>query len=364
MVVPSTPGIHLDAAGPSVCTPPTVSGAVDHTDNQRYGVPGITVVTVTGANFTSPNCTPSVTIGPAGKAATVDAQHVTVDSSGTSLTFTLPSGPGGAITVLLTDTLGNSAASNSNFHFYALPTAAVTTTTPIENGSVAVAGVNFTFGGVVTTAPSVVVCDGTAPSMKPAATLQGDTSLTFPAPSVYCSGPVQLTFQAPYDSNAAATGTDTPVTVPVAPGTIDIAGHVTSISPSGPVLPGTRLTVSGSGFGPAGVVTVGGAAAAATWSDGSVVLTVPAAANSGNLLLARTADARVVATSTVVVQSLVRTVSPTRGAVGDVVTITGLGFGTATGVVEFGSVIAAVEFWTPGRSPSSSPTEPFLASFV
>lgn len=349
MLVPLAPGVHLAAAGPSLCAPPSVAGAVDQSDGQHYGVPGVTVVTVSGANFSSPNCTPSVTIGPPGKAATVDAQHITVDSTGTTLTFTLPGGPGGSVTVLLTDSLGNSAASNSNFHFYALPAATVTTTAPVENGAVTVSGVNFTFGATVTTPPSVVVCDGSAPSMKPAAALQSDTSLTFPAPAVYCSGPVQLTFRAPYDSNAATAGTDTPVTMPVQAGSIDIAGHVTSISPAGAVLPGTRVTVSGSGFGPAGVASVGGAPAAATWSDASVVLTVPAAANSGTLLLTRGADARIVAATRLIVQSLVRTVSPASGAVGDVVTIGGTGFGTATGLVQFGGVIAAVEFWTPGQ---------------
>ncbi|MDQ6856778.1 MAG: IPT/TIG domain-containing protein [Candidatus Dormibacteraeota bacterium] len=322
---------------------------MDQTDSQHYGVPGSTVVTVSGANFTSPNCTPSVTIGPPDKAATVDAQHLTVDNTGASLTFTLPNGPGGAVTVLLTDSLGNSASSNSNFHFYALPAATVSTTAPIENGAVAVAGANFTFGGTVTTPPSVAVCDGSAPSMKPPVTLQSDTSLTFPAPAVYCSGPVQLTFRAPYDSNAATAGTDTPVTMPVEAGSIDIAGHVTSISPAGAVLPGTRVTVSGSGFGPAGVASVGGAPAASIWSDSSVVLTVPEAANSGTLLLTRGADARIVAAARLAVQSLVRTVSPASGAVGDVVTIAGTGFGTATGLVQFGGVIAAVEFWTPGQ---------------
>ena len=349
IILPLAPATHLVAAAPSLCAPPTVSGAVDQSDNQHYGVPGVTVVTVTGANFSSPGCAASVTIGPSGKAAPVDTQHVTVDSTGTNLMFTLPSGPGGSVTVLLTDSLGNSAASNSNFHFYALPTAIVTTTAPIENSPVSVSGVSFTFGGAVTTPPTVVVCSGSVPSMKPQATLQSDRSLSFPAPNVYCSGPVQLTFQAPYDSNAAATGTDTPVTMPVQPGDIDIAGHFASISPAGPVLPGTRITVSGSGFGPAGVATVGAEPATAAWSDTGVVLTVPANANTGTLVLTRSADASIVAAHALVVQSLVRTIAPAGGAVGDVVTISGTGFGTGTGLVEFGGTIAAVELWTPAQ---------------
>jgi beta-1,4-mannosyltransferase len=348
IILPLAPATHLVAAAPSLCAPPTVSGAVDQSDSQHYGVAGVTVVTVTGANFSSPGCAASVTVGPAGKAVAVDTQHVTVDSTGTTLTFTLPNGPGGAVTVL-TDSLGNTAASNNNLHFYALPAAIVTTTAPTENGPVSVSGVNFTFGGAVTTPPAVVVCDGSAPSMKPPATLQSDRSLSFPAPAVYCTGPVQLTFQAPYDSNAAATGTDTPVMMPVLPGDIDIAGHLTSISPSGSVIPGTRITVSGSGFGPAGIATVGAQPANAAWSDTGVVIIVPPNANTGTLVLTRSSDATVVAAHELVVQSLVRTIAPASGAVGDVVTISGVGFGTATGVVEFGRTIAAVELWTPGQ---------------
>jgi egghead protein (zeste-white 4 protein) len=348
VVLPLIPSAHLAAAGPSLCGAPTVTGVTDGAGGLHYGVPGQTTVTVAGAGFSAPGCTASATIGPVGKAATVTAQKVTVDASGTSLTFTMPSGPGGAVIVLLTDGLGNAASSNGNFHFYALPTAGLTDPQPFEGSSTGVAGSNFTFGGTVATAPTAAWCDGSDPSMKPAVTVNGDTSLSLRAPSVYCSGPLALTFSAPYDSSAPP-GADTPVTIPVNAGVMHIGAHVTGYSSRGPILPGRAITVAGNGFGPAGVAFIAGASAPAQWSDGGVTVTIPGDSNSGTLALIRTADAVTVAQTAVVVGALISSVQPVGATVGTAVTITGVGFGTIAGGVQFNGTPASVSSWSPTR---------------
>ena len=340
-MVPAGPRIHLAAVAPSLCAPATITSVADSA-GEHFGTPGQTVVKVSGAGFSALACSASVTVG----SATVDAQHVTVDPTGTSLTFTLPSGPGGSVTVVMTDSVGNGSSSNGNFHFYALPTAVVANALPVENSTVAVSGSNFTFGGAVTTPPTATVCDGSVPSMMPAVTVSNDVQLSFPAPSVYCAGPVQLTFRAPYDSNAAAAGADTPVTMIVPAGFIDVAAHVSGISTTGPILPGNAVVVSGSGFGPGGTATLNGQDAAVHWSDHVVSVTIPTTATTGPLTLVRSADDAALTSVDVTVGSTITAVSPPQGSVGDRVQITGSGFGPATGAVQIGGVPAPVGSWS------------------
>ena len=344
MVIAIAPASHLAAAGPSLCPAPTVTGVAEAGSNHHYGVPGHTVVTVSGSGFANPSCSASVTIGPGAKAATVDSTQVNVDPSGSSLTFRLPGGPGGAVTVVLTDGLGNSAASNSNFHFYSLPSAQLTTPAPPENSTVGISGANFTFGGTVKGAPSLVLCDGSSPSLRPAVVLASDTSLSFRAPSVYCRGPASLTFAAPYDSNGGA-----PVSMPLSAGGIDVAATVNGFSTAGPVAPGATVTVTGNGFGPAGSASFAGAPAPVRWSDSSVTLTVPGAANTGQVTLTRAGDSVVVATGQVSVAAAIRAVTPSQASTGDQVTIDGGGFGTAAGQVQIGSTPAPLVSWGPTR---------------
>ena len=346
LVAGIAPATHLAAAGPSLCSSPTVNGVAEAGTNHHYGVPGHTRVTVSGVGLAAPSCTDSVTIGPPSRAVTLDSSQLTVDPSGASITFVLPGGPGGAVTVLLTDGLGNAAASNGNFHFYSLPTAQLTTPAPPENSTASISGSNFTFGGTVGRAPSLVLCDGSSSSLNPAVTLSGDTSLHFRAPSVYCRGPATLTFVAPYDSNAAAT---TPVSMPLSAGGIDVAASVSGFSTNGPVPPGATVVVSGNGFGPAGSATLGGVAAPVRWSDTSVAVTVPGDASTGQLNLVRTGDSTSVASGQVSVAASVRSVDPPQGAAGDAVTIVGGGFGRSPGQVQIGSVPAPLVSWTSTR---------------
>ena len=51
--------------------------------------------------------------------------------------------------------------------------------------------------------------------------------------------------------------------------------------------PGSTIHVTGSGFGRSGTASLAGVAAAATWSDTSIAVTVPAGVGAGGLTLQR-----------------------------------------------------------------------------
>jgi hypothetical protein len=127
-----------------------------------------------------------------------------------------------------------------------------------------------------------------------------------------------------------------------------------SISPvSGPAAGGTQATISGTGFGTTpGTVTVGGIEAmVVSWSDATVVVTVPAGAPGSAPV---TVQAGLAASNNSVaftyrpVSPSVTAISPANGpaAGGTQVTISGAGFGTVPGTVFVGGVPASVVSWS------------------
>ncbi len=351
-----THALHLLAAGPSLCPTPVVSGVVDATTNQHFGVPGTTTVTVQGAGYSAPACGPSVEFGVPGDMTTMAAAQVSANQSGTALTFTEPTGPGGSVTVVMTDQFGNSATSNSNYNFWAAPVANLASSVaPFEASTMVVAGSNFTFGRTVTTAPSAVVCDGKDKSEAPVVSLGSDTKLTLSAPSVYCAGPVALTFHAPYNSSTSPANTDPPVSIAVNAGTIDIAARVTSFSGSSPSFAGAMVRVSGNGFGPAGTAALGGLPVRTTWSDTGITFQVPDA-DGGSVVLTRTVDRVAVARPTLVVQAQVTSASPTMVTIGETVSFVGTGLGSTTGTILFNGSSVPAASWSTDRVTFTVPT--------
>ncbi len=312
---PVAAGTRLGAgSGPSLCAP-RVSGATapDPAGHpQRFGMQGATV-TVTGSNFEQPGCSVSgVTLGAA--AIQPSAIHVTSNSA---LTFALPHGASGPVSVAATDMLGNRATSNSNFVFIETPSAAVESVSPVEGSTEAVAGSGY--APFVSKAPGSVSgagvsgtytgCGSTGPGLV--ATPANDTSLTLAAPASYCDGTLVLTFMAPADTSRPMNCT-APATSPQAnciadrvdAGTVDVFFFVTSLSPTAfsSVHPGQVIHVGGSGFGGAGRAFLGGVAAPAAWGDRAIAVTVPKGAVTGELTLQRaTGDLAVVQVASYVV---------------------------------------------------------------
>jgi hypothetical protein len=128
------------------------------------------------------------------------------------------------------------------------------------------------------------------------------------------------------------------------------AATISSISPTSG-LPGTQVTITGSGFGAAqgnGMVWLGTAAGVVNnWSDSQVVATVAAGAASGN---AQVLQNGVFSNSVPFTINLphIQSITPTSGTAGTVVTVTGSGFGTSqgSGIVWVGSTAGSVVGWS------------------
>lgn len=134
------------------------------------------------------------------------------------------------------------------------------------------------------------------------------------------------------------------------PFTVVLPPVISSVSPqSGPI--GASVTIAGTNFGTTqGTVTFAGTAAAITsWSATSIVAQVPTGATTGNVVvtaggLTSNGSPFTVTTPTPAITSL----SPTSGAPGAAVTITGTNFGTLQGssTVTFNGSVAAVSVWS------------------
>ena len=122
---------------------------------------------------------------------------------------------------------------------------------------------------------------------------------------------------------------------------------------------GSMVTITGTNFGPmqgANTVTFAGvlAAMATSWSPTSIVVTVPATATTGNVVVTVGGQASNGITFTVTPAGAaapsITSLSVTSGAVGSTVTITGTNFGAATqadSTVTFAGVPATATNWSP-----------------
>lgn len=134
--------------------------------------------------------------------------------------------------------------------------------------------------------------------------------------------------------------------VPFTIGTATIAG----VSPNNG-LPGTQVTISGSGFGAAqgnGSVWLGTAPAIVnSWSDGQVVATVAAGAATGNAQVLQNGVMSNAVPFTINLPHITW-ISPNSGSAGTVVTVTGSGFGATqgSGNIWIGSDYGSVVGWS------------------
>lgn len=322
------------SAATYLCPSPQIAGVSPNVADPGSG----TIITVSGSGLdAAPACSETLTV--AGQR--VDFQH-----SGSSLSFPLSGRLNGPVAVSQTDTTGASNVSNSNLVLASRPAiSGVSPNRPTTGQTVTVSGSGLAFVGLPAP-PSVSGIfgsgGGTCATRSPLAL--ADTSLSFSAPSAYCNGALQVSFRILTNTDAASSpAAYTTVTLPAGP--IDVAASVGSLSPASAV-PGTGVTVSGSGFGTAGSATIAGLAAPSSWQDTAVTVTVPAEASSGSIVLHRGADGAVIQGGNLTVQSQVTEVSPPAAAVGDAVTISGAGFGTPPGAVLLGAVPLTVSRWS------------------
>jgi hypothetical protein len=310
-LVPPTPVISSVAPGVS----PTTGG---------------TQITITGTNFGSPTLG-SVTVG--GNAATV------ISWSDTSIVATTPPGPAGPAEVVVTANGVSSTGLAIDYQAASVPPT-VSSLSPASGTTaggeqVTITGTGFgTTAGIVTIGGNLATVDSWSDTSIVVTTppgTAGPATVTVTADGVTASGP-SFTYEAP-------------VVIPI----------VTGFSPaSGSTAGGEQETITGTNFGATpGTVTFGGnTATIVSWTDTSVVVTVPAGA-PGNVEIVLTTAAGVPSDGVTFTYEApptptVSSISPASGSTagGTQVTITGTNFGTTPGTVTIGGNGATLVSWS------------------
>jgi hypothetical protein len=293
------------------------------------------VVTITGTTFGSTQGTSTVTFN--------GAPGTPTSWSATSIKVPVPaSATTGNVVVTV-----SGVASNGVF-FTVLPTPVITNLSPPTGpvGTVvAITGTNFG----ATQGTSTLTFNGKAATP----TSWSATAVQAPVPTGATTGPVVLTVNGIASNGITFTVTASPIINSVAP-------------PQGAV--GTVVTITGSNFGSTqGSSTVkfnGTTATPTSWSATSITVPVPSGATTGPLVVTVGGVASNGITFTVLPTPTITSLSPTSGAVGTSITITGTNFGSSqgTGTVTFNGVGATPTSWATTKIvvpvPSGATTGP------
>jgi hypothetical protein len=272
------------------------------------GAPGISA-TVAGTGF-----------GSATGTVTFNGQSAVVSTwSDTSITVTVPIGA----------TTGNVVVSNGGLQsggtgFTVAPV--ITSVAPVSaepGSSITIAGSNFT----ATT--GAVTFNGLSSVINSWA----NTSINVQVPNGVTSGNIVVT-AGTLQSNGQ------PFTV--------LGPAITSLSPSSGA-PGIPVTIVGTSFGSnTGTVTFGGqVAVVGTWSDTSIVVTVPSGAATGNVVVANGGlQSNPLTFSIASATPIVTSIVPSSGRPGTIVTISGSNFGPSNNSVAFNGQSATISTWS------------------
>ena len=278
--------------------------------------PAGTSVTITGTSFGATQGTSAVTFGANTAAPT--------SWSDTTIVTPVPAGATTGNVIVMVNGVG------SNRVLFTV-TPAISSLSPTSGPvgtSVTITGSSFG----ASQGTSTVTVNGT--SANP--TGWSATSIVVPVPRGSTTGNVVVTV-----SGLASNG----VLFTVTP-------SITSLSPtSGPI--GSSVTITGTSFGASqgtSSVTFNSAAATPTsWSDTSIAVPVPSGATTGNVVVTVNGLASNGASFTVLLPSIA-SLSPTSGAVGTSVTISGGNWGTSQGssTVTFNGTLATPTSWGGG----------------
>jgi RHS repeat-associated protein len=286
-------------------------------------------VTITGTNFGTTQGTSTVKFN--GTTAT------TISTWGaTSIVAMVPAAA----------TTGNvvvhaSGVDSNGVAFTVLPTPSITSLSPTAGAvgaSVTITGTNF--GS--TQGTSTVKFNGTTATTL---TSWGATSIVAAVPTGATTGSVVVTVSGVVSNNKTFTVVPAP--------------NITSLSPTSGVV-GASVTIHGANFGStqgAGTVTFNGTLATTitSWGSGTIVTTVPTGATTGNVVVYASGVNSNGSSFTVLPN--ITSLSPTTGAVGASVTITGTSFGTTQGTVKFNTTTATmITSWTATSIVATIPT--------
>src|ERR1700680_1822229 len=271
-------------------------------------------VTITGTNFGSTQGTSTVKFN--GTTATVTSW------SATSIVATVPNGATTGNVVVM---VGGNASNGSSFTVVAAPNiTSLSPTSGAVGAAVTITGTNF--GS--TQGTSTVKFNGTTATV----TSWSATSIATTVPSGGTTGNV-VGHASGVDSNGS---------------TFTVFPSISSLSPTSGA-GGASITIAGLNFGSTqGTSTVkfnGTTATVTSWSTTSIVATVPNGATTGNVVVTVGGNASNGVSFTVIPTPSVTSLSPTSGAVGAAVTITGTNFGSTQGTVTFNGTTASPSSW-------------------
>src|ERR1700688_2835825 len=304
------------AAAPSITSLSATSGAVGAS------------VTITGKNFGSTQGSSTV------KFNATTATTITTWSA-TSIVATVPPG---ATTGNLVVTVSGTASNGVSFTVVAAPNiTSLSPTSGAVGAAVTITGTNF--GS--TQGTSTVKFNGTTATV----TSWSATSIATTVPSGATTGNV-VVHASGVDSNGS---------------TFAVFPSISSLSPTSGAV-GASITIAGLNFGSTqGTSTVkfnGTTATVTSWSTTSIVATVPNGATTGNVVVTVGGNASNGVSFTVIPTPSVTSLSPTSGAVGAAVTITGTNFGSTQGTstVKFNGTTATVTSWSATSIATTVPS--------
>ena len=280
-----------------------------------------TQITITGTGFGATAGTASVNWTNAAIQSWSDTQVVVTVGAGTTT---------GGVRVV-------NGGVTSNAVTFTLPNPQIASISPTSGPvgtQITITGTNFGTTGTVT-------FNGTTATP----TSWTATSIVVPVPAGASTGNVVVTVSGLASNGVNFTFIPTP--------------SITSLSPaSGPV--GTSVTITGTNFGTTGTVTFNGTTATPTsWTATSIVATVPTGATTGNVVVTVNGIASNGVNFTFIPTPSITNLSPTSGAVGASVTITGTNFGSTQGTstVTFnGTTATTITSWSATSIVATVPT--------
>src|SRR6202158_4723223 len=304
------------AAAPSITSLSPTSGAVGAS------------VTITGKNFGSTQGSSTV------KFNATTATTITTWSA-TSIVATVPTG---ATTGNVVVTVSGTASNGVSFTVVAAPNiTSLSPTSGAVGAAVTITGTNF--GS--TQGTSTVKFNGTTATV----TSWSSTSIATTVPTGATTGNV-VVHASGVDSNGS---------------TFTVFPSISSLSPTSGAV-GASITIAGLNFGSTkGTSTVkfnGTTATVTSWSATSIVATVPSGVTTGNVVVTVGGNASNGSSFTVVAAPNITSLSPTSGAVGAAVTITGTNFGSTQGTstVKFNGTTATVTSWSATSIATTVPS--------
>jgi hypothetical protein len=233
-------------------------------------------------------------------------------------------------------------------------TGAITVGNPAD-GTQAASGSSFTVTFAVTSIAPAIAQQGATVTITGVG-LTGATGVAFngiSTPILTNTGTV-LTAAVPAGSTSGAVTVAKPALTTAGPAAFTRFG-IDGLSPStGPT--GAQVTANGSGFADGDTVTLGGSAVTFDANDAGTALTftVPDGSTGGLVAVTKTGAGTVTSATGFTVGFGITALSATSGAVGDAVTISGVGLAAVTGL-SFNGAAAAIDTQSDGQITTHVP---------